>query len=204
MSGHAPSHGSASWSSIFDTPKSWFATKSPGHLNPLSSIDATADNLVKGVVKNTTWWAADILNPLWVSLKNAGSLVSPSAYRSHGWKNIPKAITGVMSHALDSVNNLVAGSTVRWLDHVYTNGITNSVIDITSGTTDRIPGVGKMTGNAIKAVNVIPAAPIRFLARIWEKTIDPLVDWMKKSATIQGKGRHITTSIAHTSNGSHH
>jgi hypothetical protein len=194
MSGHASSHGSAKWSSLFDTAKNWFATKSPRHLNPLSSIDATADNLVTGIVKNTTWWAVDILNPLWVSLKNAGSLVSLSAYRSHGWKNIPKSITGVMSHAIDSVNNIVAGGTVRGLDHAYTNSITNSVVDITSGTTDRVPGVGKLTGNVIKWINVIPAAPIRFLARIWEKTLDPLVDWMKKYSNVQGKWRHLTTA----------
>ena len=92
-----------------------------------------------------------------------------------------------MSHTIDSVNNFIAGSTVRGLDHAYTNSITNSVVDITSGTTDRIPGVGKITGNIIKALNVIPAAPVRFLARIWEKTIDPIVDWMKKASTIQGK-----------------
>ncbi len=193
MSGHTPSHGSGNGSSTFSAAKGWFATKSPRHLNPFSSIDATADNLVTGIVKNTTWWAADILNPLWASLKNAGSLVSPSKYREHGWKNIPKSITGVMSHAIDSVNNLIAGSTVRWLDHAYTNGITNSVVDITSGTTDRVPGIGKFTGNIVKWVNVIPAAPIRLLARIWENTIDPLVDWMKTGATIHWKGRHLTT-----------
>ncbi len=207
MSSHGSSHGGGSGGSIFSTAKNWFASKSPSKLNPLSSIDATGHNLVNGVVKNTTWWAADILNPLWTAAKNAGSLLSPAAYREHGFKNIPKSIAGIGAHILDSANNLVAGSTVRWIDHAYTNAVTNSVVDITSGTTDRVPLVGKLAGNAVKAVNVIPAAPIRFFARVWEKTVDRLVDWTKSFATEKGQNRHLTTAsagaVAHGGGGHH-
>jgi hypothetical protein len=196
MSSHGSSHGGSSGGSIFSTAKNWFATKSPSQLNPLSSIDAVGHNLVGGVVKSTTGWVADILNPLWAAAKNAGSLLSPGAYREHGIKNIPKSIAWIGAHILDSANNLVAGSTVRGLDHAYTNGVTNSVVDITSGTTDRVPLVGKLAGNGVKAVNVIPAAPIRFFARVWEKTVDRLVDWTKGFATEKGEARHLKTVTA--------
>lgn len=204
MSAHGASHGHNSGWSLFSSARNWLATKSPSTLNPLSAIDATGHNLVDGVVKNTTGWIADILNPLCAAAKNAGSLLSPAAYREHGLKNIPKSIAGIGSHMLDSVNNLVAGSTVRWLDHAYTHGITNSVVDITSGTTDRVPLVGKLAGNGIKAVNVLPAAPIRLLSRVWEKTIDRFVDWTKSFATEKGEQRHLVTAGARHHGGGHH
>ncbi len=207
MSSHWSSHGSSNGWSIFSTAKNWFATKSPSTLNPLSSIDAVGYNLVNGVVKNTTGWVADILNPLWSATKNAGSLISPGSFREHWIKNIPKSIAGFGAHILDSVNNLVAGSTFRGLDHAYTNSVTNSIVDTTSGTTDRIPLAGKLVGNGIKAVNVIPAAPIRFFARVWEKTVDRFVDWTKSFATEKGERRHLTTDSAlagsHSAGGHH-
>lgn len=203
MSSHGNSH-SNSGGLIFSTAKNWFATKSPSKLNLLSSINATGHNLVTGVVKNTTGWVADILNPLWTTTKNAGSLLSPGAYREYGFKNIQKSIAGIGAHILDSVNNLVAGSTFRGGDHAYTNIITNSVVDITSGTTDRVPLIGKLAGNGVKAVNVLPAAPIRFFARIWEKTIDRFVDWTKSFATEKGENRHLTTASSGHGSGGHH
>jgi hypothetical protein len=200
MSAHAAtadSHGHGSHGdSVFTTAKNWFASKSPSKLNPLSSIDKTGHNLVKGVVENTTWWFSDALNPLWAATKNLGSIVSPGAYKTLGIKNLPKSIGGVFTHVLDSVNNIVSGSTFRWLDHLYTHGITDSIVDITSGTTDRVPLIGKATGNSIKWVNVIPAAPIRFLARAWEKSFDNAIDWMKSFASVGGKNRHLTTRAA--------
>ena len=204
MSEHGASHGHDSGWSFFSSAKNWFATKLPSKLNPLSAIDATGHNFVDGVVKNTTGWIADILNPLWAATRNAGSLLSPAAYREQGLKNIPKSIAGIGSHMLDGVNNLVAGSTVRWLDHAYTHGITNSVVDIASGTTDRVALVGKLAGNGIKAVNIIPAAPIRLLARFWEKTMDRFVDWTKSFATQKGEQRHLITAGAGNHSGWHH
>lgn len=204
MSAHEASHWHSNGWSLFSSAQKWLATKWPSKLNILSAIDATAHNLVNGVVKNTTGWVADILNPLWAATRNAGSLLSPAAYREHGLKNIPKSIVWVGSHVLDGVNNLVAGSTVRWLDHAYTNGITNSIVDITSGTTDRVPGVGKLIGNSIKAVNVLPAAPIRLLSRVWEKTVDRFVDWTKAFATEKGEQRHLITAGAGSHSGWHH
>lgn len=151
MSSHTSSHDHGSrGDSIFATAKNWFASKSPSHKNSLSSIDATGNNLVKGLVKSTTGWFADILNPLGTAAMNGVSLFSPSKYREHGWKNIPKSISGIVSHVVDSANNLIAGSTFRGLDHMYTHGVTDSLVDITSGTTDRIPGVGKFAGNVVK------------------------------------------------------
>ncbi len=206
MSAHAPTadhghHGSGD--SVFTKAKSWFATKSPTKLNPLSATDAVAHNLVKWIVENTTGWVADILNPLWTAIQNAGSLVQPSKIRESGFfRNIGKSIAGITAHTMDAVNNLVSGSTFRGLDHLYTHGITNSLVDITSGTTDRIPVAGTVTWNWLKWVNVVPAAPIRFFARAWEKTVDRAVDWMKSFASVNGKARHLTT--AHATAGAGH
>lgn len=78
------------------------------------------------------------------------------------------------------------------------------MVDITSGTTDRVPLVGKLAGNGIKAVNVLSAAPIRLLSRVWEKTIDRFVDWTKSFATEKGEQRHLVTAGAGHHDGGHH
>lgn len=206
MSAHASapeSHG-VHGDSFFTTPKSWFG-KPPSRLNPLSSTDSLGHNLVRGVVENTTGWAADILNPLWTATKNAGSLLSPSAYRTHGIKNIPKSLGWTLSHVFDAVNNLVWGSTFRWLDHAYRHGITNSVVDITSGTTDRVPVIGKVIGNIVKLANALPAGIIRLFGKAYENSFDTLADWLKSTATVPGKGRHLTThAIEWGQSGGHH
>jgi hypothetical protein len=94
MSGghHTPSHGHGGdhgglW---LGTAKSWFATKSPSKLNPLSATDAVAYNVVDGVVVNATNATADILDAGATAAMNLGSLVSPDAYRKHGAMNIVK------------------------------------------------------------------------------------------------------------------
>ncbi len=105
MSAHS-SHSSGN--SLFSAAKNWFSTKSPSYLNPLSATNAIGHNIVTGVVKNTTGYIADVLNPLWTGIKNAGSLIRPSKYKEHGFfKNIGKSATGIVAHTLDAVNNLI-------------------------------------------------------------------------------------------------
>jgi hypothetical protein len=153
-----------------------------------------------GLVKNTTAAIADVLNPLWTALKNAGSLVSPGAYREHGLTNVPKSISGALSHVATSASNLIWSFT-RWTDHAWTHGVTNNLVDIASGTTDRVPVIGKPVGNIVKAANVIIAAPLRWLAWLQKNTLDWVTDKWNSVATEKWPARHLTVGGAHAAAG---
>lgn len=83
-------------------------------------------------------------------------------------------------------------------------------MDVTSGTTDRIPLLGKFGGNLLKAANSIVAAPVRFLGSVLpEKMFDNLTDWWNSAAVVKPPARHLTTKASsgdhgHGGGGGHH
>jgi hypothetical protein len=64
---------------------------------------------------------------------------------------VPKAVAGTITTTATAAMNTVTGM-VRGLDHALTKGLSDNLMDIASGTTDRIPLVGKFAGNVAKIV----------------------------------------------------
>ncbi|MBP9811893.1 hypothetical protein KBC86_00815 [Candidatus Gracilibacteria bacterium] len=208
MSGghHAPSHGHGGDHGGLDlgTAKSWFATKAPSTLNPLSATDAVAYNVVDGVVVNATNATADILDAGATAAMNLGSLVSPDAYRKHGAMNIVKSVSGAVSHAITTAANGL-GTLTRGADAVWTKAVTNNLVDLSSGTVDRLGPVGRFIGNIPKAINALPAGILRGVAWV-QGVIDSGLKKWNSVATEQAGDIRLTTAHAAASGhgGGHH
>jgi hypothetical protein len=200
------SHGSGV-QNLFTESQSWYSGNHPEKSNPLKAIVNIADNtVIQWVLKTTTGYVADILDPAWTAVKNAGSIFSLEAWKKHGAKTIPKAVWGTATNAWKAVTNSLTGLT-RGADKVYTNVITDNITDVSSGTVDRVPWFGgKFVGNAIKGVNAFPAAFVRTLGNFLpKKIIDEMVDWMAWWGIHQsGKRRVDTESEWHGHGGAHH
>lgn len=107
MSNHSHTPSSGGHDSIFSGSHAWFSTKHPEKSNPLNATLQVGHNIVDATVGTVVKYVKDVLNPGWAAVKNAGSLVSPSAYREHGLKTLPKAVSGIVSNTATAAMNIV-------------------------------------------------------------------------------------------------
>lgn len=107
MSNHSHTPSSGSHGSIFSEPHAWFSTSHPEKSNLLDATVKVGHNVVDATVGTVVKYVKDILNPTWAAVKNVGSLASPSAYREHGLKTLPKAVSGIVSNTATAAMNIV-------------------------------------------------------------------------------------------------
>lgn len=208
MSSHSPSHGSSSVQNLWTTAQAWFSTKHPEQSNPLKATTKVAHNTVDGVVGTATQYVADILDPAWNAVKNAGKILAPSSWRQYGIKTIPRGVWGVLTHTGKAAMNVLTG-VPRAIDKAYTNIITDNLTDVSSGTVDRAPYLGgKFIGNAVKGINALPASFIRTIGTFLPtKLFDEQIDWMKSWSLSQSKPNRLNmeaTGWDHGHGGGHH
>lgn len=91
----------------------------------------------------------------------------------------------------------------RGTDHIVTRGVTDSVVDIASGTTDRVPAIGKFVGNVAKLIAAIPGAVGRTLGNAATYSVDAILDGANSAVLKAPPARHLTTANA-TSSSAHH
>lgn len=202
MSAHATTSSHSSGDSIFTSPKTWFASKSPRISTPLDAPVDVGHNTVDATIGTVTKYLKDIWNPAVNSLRNLGWLVWVPDYRANGWKTLPKAIAGTVTNASTAVANVVTGL-FRGTDHIVTRGVTDSVVDIASGTTDRVPAIGKFVGNVAKLIAAIPGAVGRTLGNAATYSVDAILDGANSAVLKAPPARHLTTANA-TSSSAHH
>ncbi len=168
---------------LFTKSQTCYSTKHPEKSDPLKAMVNVTDNtIIQGIFKTTTQYVADILDPAWTAVKNAGSILSLTAWKAHGIKTIPKALWWTLANTGKATTNSITGLT-RGLDKAYTNIVTDNITDISSGTIDRVPWLGgKFFGNITKGLNALPASFIRTLGnflpkKIIDETMDSLSSW---------------------------
>jgi hypothetical protein len=189
MSSHTPSHGHGSHSPkwFFTTPDSWLASKKPAHINLFEATEEVAHNSVDATIGTARRYVADILNQLRYAGKNL------MAVREHGWKSLPRALAWAVTNTGKAVTNIITGIP-HALDRVVTKWVNDSVVDLSSGSVDHVPLVGKATGNLMKLWGGIVTAPTRFLSWITKKVPDRFIDWINDGVSLVKPTRHLGNS----------
>ncbi len=185
MSSHGHTH-----SSFFSSPKSWLATAHTGERNILSATDVIGHELVDATVKTTTWYIANILNPLSTAMRNLWAIVSPSAYHNHGLKTPFKGTWWAISNTAKACANIFTGIP-HGVNNAVKHGVNNAVVEASNGTLDRIPFVGKFLWNIPKFAAWAVNAPFHFASWITKKIPDRFMDWLAKPGIYQAPGRHL-------------
>jgi hypothetical protein len=183
MSSHSSSHTSHSGSGFFSTPDTWLATKHAKDSNPLHATEDVAHNTVDAVVSTGSQYIADILNQFKYAGKNL------LAVREHGWKSLPRWVLWAITNTAKAATNAITGIP-HALDRVVTKWVNDSVVDISSGTVDNIPLVGKPVGNIAKLGSGILNAPTRFFSWITQKIPDKAIDWINSISLVK-PSRHL-------------
>ncbi len=178
MSSHSTSHAHHSGSGFFITPDTWLASKHAKDSNILHATEDIANNSVDAVIGTGRRYIADILNQFKYAGKNL------LAIRDNGWKTFPRRVLWAITNTGKTVTNIVTGIP-HALDRVMTNWINDSIVDISSGTADNIPLVGKSVGNIAKRGSGILNAPTRLLSWITKNIPDRAIDWINSISLVK-------------------
>lgn len=162
MSWHAHAHTGSHFSP--GTPTTFLATNHTKDSNLLQATEDVGHNLVDATIGTSRRYIADILNQFRV----AGKIAMTTHRQS--LTQLPKNILWIITNTGKAFTNAITGIP-HAIDRVVTKWLNNSVVDVSSGTTDNIPLLWKPIGNLAKFWSGILNAPTRFLS--WLTKIGP-------------------------------